>query len=145
MATPVSTSQPETPPTSSWRQSSKETEPIPTHDWQTDAPPLRRRYSVPKFFAVVFLLISLGLLGLYVITALEAPSKTPIVFIDGFSPGAMANRWADEDVQRFQMLDGQTAGVVRLMVRNRAASGGLVGLDDVIRRQRAQIAESRNL
>ncbi|WP_166819885.1 vWA domain-containing protein [Thalassoroseus pseudoceratinae] len=143
MATPVPTQQSPPQPTSSWRGSTKLPEHVPTHDWQTETPPPRRNRTVPKFFAVVCLLIALGFLAMFVVTALDAPAKTPIVFVDGYATDAVANRWGEEDLQRFAALDGQTASVVKLAVRNRADSGGLVGLAEVIRRQRQQIAAAQ--
>ncbi len=145
MATPVPTQESTPQTTSSWRGSAKQAEYLPTHDWQTDTPTPRRVRSVPKFLAVVGLLISLGLLAMFVVTALDAPAKTPIVFIDAFASGAVANRWGEEDFQRFAALDGQTASVVKLTVNDRASAGGLVGLADAIRQQKHQIAAAQCL
>ena len=145
MATPVSTVQSASQTTSSWRGTTKPPEDVPTHDWQTETPPPRRVRSVPKFFAVVVLLVGLGFLAAFVVVALDTPAKTPLVWVDGFATDAVENRWGAEDFQRFAALDGQTASVVKLAVRNRAVDGGLVGLAEVIRQKKDQIAASERL
>ncbi|HET6422643.1 MAG TPA: vWA domain-containing protein, partial [Planctomycetaceae bacterium] len=83
---------------------------VPQHNWQVELPPERssgeqwRRF---RFFSLLGVLVVL--MGAFVLVAVDAPRKTPMLIVTDVRPGSIPQSpWLDEEIERLKLLDQTT-------------------------------------
>ncbi len=102
------------PLSTGWRRS-RRSRPVPQHNWQVELPPEKSsgaRWRPIRLFGLLAVL--LVLMGAFLLVAVDAPRKTPMLIMTDLRPGPIPQTpWLAEEIERLKLLDNTT-----FMIRN---------------------------
>ncbi len=100
----------ESPSTAAVWQRSKRTRPVPQHNWQVELPPEKSsgdRWRPFRLFGLLALLVAL--MGAFLLVAVDAPHKTPMLIVTDLRHGPIPQSpWLTEEIERLKLLDNTT-------------------------------------